>query len=95
VDVSTVPASEVYAHEQEVSMRDNPFADVEPRRGDPPGSIPGTGLGRQVGSVDAHPGAAGRGWSSAQVGADRLFAAVAGMVVLVGLAVWLVTTVLG
>jgi hypothetical protein len=76
-------------------MRDNPFAEAEPRRGSPPGSIPGTGLGRQVGSADAHPGAAGRGWSTAYAGADRLFAALAVLVVLVGLAVWLVTTILG
>ena len=67
-------------------MRDNPFAEQEQRRGDPPGSIPGTGLGRQVGSVEGQPGP---GWSLANVGADRAFAALAGLVVLVGLAVWL------
>jgi hypothetical protein len=67
-------------------MRDNPFAEVEPRRGDPPGSVPGTGLGRQVGSAETQPGP---GWSLPYAGADRLFAAVAGMVVLVGVVVWL------
>ena len=73
-------------------MRDNPFAEVEKRRGDPPGSVPGTGLGRQLGSVEANPGRAGRGWIFAYLGADRLFAALAGMVVLIGLAVWLLTS---
>ena len=54
---------------------------------------PGTGLGRQVGSVEGQPG---HGWSLAStVGADRAFAALAGLVVLVGLTVWLLTTVLG
>ena len=67
-------------------MRDNPFAEVEPRRSDPPGSIPGTGLGRQVGSAETQPGP---GWSLACVGANRAFAAVAAMVVLVGVVVWL------
>jgi hypothetical protein len=67
-------------------MRDNPFAEVEPRRGDPPGSIPGTGLGRQVGSAGTQ---RGPGWSLGYVGADRLFTAVAAMVVLVGVVVWL------
>jgi hypothetical protein len=67
-------------------VRDNPFAEVEPRRSDPPGSIPGTGLGRQVGSAETRPGP---GWSLASVGADRAFAAVAAMVVLVGVVVWL------
>jgi hypothetical protein len=76
-------------------MRDNPFAEQERRRNDPPGSIPGTGLGRQVGSVPMDPGPAGRGWRLANVGADQAFAALAGMVVLVGLAVWLLATVLG
>jgi hypothetical protein len=70
-------------------MRDNPFAEAEPWRDDPPGSVPGTGLGRQVGTTGTHPGPAGRGWLLAYVGADRLFAAVAGMVVLVGVVVWL------
>jgi len=79
----------------EVWMRDNPFTEVEQRRGDPPGSIPGTGLSRQVGSVQANPGSTGRGWSFAYVGADRSFAALAGMVVLVGLVVWLLTSILG
>jgi hypothetical protein len=82
------------SHEQEVNMRDNPFAEVETWRSDPPGSVPGTGLGRQVGSAEANPGPAGRGWSFANVGADRSFAALAGMVVLVGLAIWLVTSTL-
>ena len=67
-------------------MRDNPFAEVEPRRGDPPGSIPGTVLGRQVGPAETQ---RGPGWSLGYVGADRLFAAVAAMVVLVGVVVWL------
>jgi hypothetical protein len=85
----------VYLHDQEVNMRDNPFAEDEKRRGDPPGSVPGTGLGRQIGWGEANPGRSGPGWSFAYAGADRLFAAVAVMVVLVGLAVWLVTSILG
>jgi hypothetical protein len=73
-------------------MHDNPFAERERRRGDPPGSVPGTGLGRQVGSAEAPPGS---GWSLANAGATWAFAALAGMVVLVGVAVWLLVVVLG
>jgi hypothetical protein len=79
---------------EEVRMRDNPFAEVEPRRGSAPGSVPGTGLGRQVGSIEANSGRAGSGWRFGYAGADRSFAAVAGLVVLVGLAVWLLTSIL-
>jgi hypothetical protein len=84
----------VYLHDQEVTMRDNPFAEVEQRRSGPPGSVPGTGLGRQIGSIEANPGPAGRGWWLAYVDADRHLAALAGMLVLVGLAVWLMTSIL-
>jgi hypothetical protein len=76
-------------------MRENPFAESEDRRADPPGSIPGTGLHRQVGSVDPAGGPAGRGWSLGYVGADRSFAVLAAVVVAVGLGVWLVSLLLG
>lgn len=75
-------------------MHANPFAEFEDRRSDLPGSVPGTGIGRQVGWVPAHAGPAGRGWSLAYVGADRFFVALALMVILVGLVVWLVASVL-
>jgi hypothetical protein len=76
-------------------MRENPFAESEDRRANPPGSIPGTGLHRQVGSVDLPGGPAGRGWSLGYVGADRSFAVLAAVVVVIGLVVWLIASLVG
>jgi hypothetical protein len=75
--------------------RRNPFAESDDRRRDPPGSVPGTGIHRQVGSTDIGEGPAGRGWSLAQVASDRLFLALAVALVAVGLLVWLVSSLLG
>jgi hypothetical protein len=85
----------VYWQRQEVHMHDNPFAEFDEQRRDPPGSVPGTGIGRQVGSVPAQGGPAGRGWSFAYVGADRLFAGLLVLVVAVGLVIWLVKSLVG
>jgi hypothetical protein len=76
-------------------MRENPFAESEDRRADPPGSIPGTGMHRQVGSVDLPGGPAGRGWSLGYVGAYRSFAVLFAVVVAIGLGIWLVSLLLG
>jgi hypothetical protein len=81
--------------ESEVRMARNPFAESDDRRTDPPGSVPGTGLHRQVGWVELPGGPAGRGWSLGYVGADRLFATLAVVLVAVGLGVWLATLLLG
>lgn len=76
-------------------MSRNPFAEVDDRRPDPPSSVPGTGIQRQVGSIQSHAGPSGRGWSFAYVGADRLFAWTAVAVVAIGLGIWMISSVLG
>jgi hypothetical protein len=78
-----------------VNLSGNPFAEFDDRRRDPPGSVPGTGIHRQVGSTQSHGGPAGRGWSFAYGNADRLFALLVVAVVAVGLGVWLVGSLLG
>jgi hypothetical protein len=75
--------------------RRNPFAESDDRRRDPPGSVPGTGIHRQLGATDIGGGPAGRGWSLAQVGADRLFLGLAAALVAIGLVVWLLASLLG
>jgi hypothetical protein len=76
-------------------MSRNPFAESDDRRPDPPSSVPGTGIHRQVGSVQSYAGPAGRGWSFASVGADRLFAWLAVAVAAIGLGIWAVSALLG
>jgi hypothetical protein len=73
----------------------NPFAEFDDRRPDPPSSVPGAGIHRQVGSIQSHPGPAGRGWSFAYVGVDRLFAWLAVAMVAIGLGIWAVGSLLG
>jgi hypothetical protein len=77
-----------------VPGRRNPFAESDDRRRDPPGSVPGTGIHRQVGSTDIGDGPAGRGWSLAQVGSDRLFLVFAAALIAAGLLVWLLVSLL-
>jgi hypothetical protein len=81
--------------ESEVRMGRNPFAEFDDRRTDPPGSVPGTGLHRQVGSEQLPGGPAGRGWSLGFVGADHQFATLAVAAAAVGAVVWLVVLLLG